>query len=726
MSNDKRVSESYQNLGGINVKSSPYITGPQQYLNLVNFDFQTPGSLTKRWGSTQYLTQSYTGAIQSLIEYNKLDGSSSIVFSVSGGIWAGATNGQLQGLSFTYEGPNPLFHSVNCNFIVARAGAFVGQTLHQTYQVFYGETAFLGNLADYQLLYQKAQLNTNKLSSVVLNDRMLFADGSFFHSFDGTTTAPLLPPYCGNAGYLGSAGFTTIGITIYGGAEGQGFEAGSNYYLYTSVKLKTGNDGPILPYGVLALSETSGTTLSASYATLVAYAGFARFPAHYASGISGINLYWANAGATAYSGFTFSVSYYYDPNSGALRANVPAWQVSTLNKCSVVGLTAVGFTIGDIGGQSMISYTVPVCFTSKVIEQVPFENNYITSFGTTTYIESNGTPQIRFLKAYPKYLEVYNNQLFVSGITLYPSGVYWSQIADPSLFDIESNFEVRTNDGDMVTALKAFQSNLMIFKTNSYHQLSGDDPTNFTLKQVSDEYGCLNHRATAIYDDYLLFLDRKGIVRHNGADQETISTPIQDVFDSMNFSSAKNTACMVHDKKRNQVLCGIPVNGATFNNLTVVYDYLTNAWTKYEGYNPSVFAVLQGNLSNRAIFYGGYSGNIFNFGASLFGDNGTAYTCLIKTRYLSEMGQSIEKQFRRLYLNVDPVVSSTSIFNIKMLTNYGSTIGFTATMYANPFQSRIDFGISSKSLAFELSNYSATDSVKIHGYVLEYRRQRDV
>jgi hypothetical protein len=33
------------------------------------------------------------------------------------------------------------------------------------------------------------------------------------------------------------------------------------------------------------------------------------------------------------------------------------------------------------------------------------------------------------------------------------------------------------------------------------------------------------------------------------------------------------------------------------------------------------------------------------------------------------MGQSIEKQFRRLYLNVDPVVSATSIFNIKMLTN---------------------------------------------------------
>jgi len=90
----------------------------------------------------------------------------------------------------------------------------------------------------------------------------------------------------------------------------------------------------------------------------------------------------------------------------------------------------------------------------------------------------------------------------------------------------------------------------------------------------------------------------------------------------MNYAAAKNVACMAHDKKRNQVLTAIPINGATYNNITVVYDYLVDAWTKYDGFNPSLFAVLTGNLSTRTLFYGGYTGNIYNFGASYFGDNG--------------------------------------------------------------------------------------------------------
>jgi len=70
---EKLKSESYQNLGGINLKASPFLTGPQEFLNLVNFDFQTPGSLTKDTAQLEYLTQSYTGSIQSLYEYNKLE-----------------------------------------------------------------------------------------------------------------------------------------------------------------------------------------------------------------------------------------------------------------------------------------------------------------------------------------------------------------------------------------------------------------------------------------------------------------------------------------------------------------------------------------------------------------------------------------------------------------------------------------------------------------------------
>jgi hypothetical protein len=49
---NKIKSESYNNLGGINTKVSPYLTGPQEFLDLENFDFTRPGSLTKSPGTT--------------------------------------------------------------------------------------------------------------------------------------------------------------------------------------------------------------------------------------------------------------------------------------------------------------------------------------------------------------------------------------------------------------------------------------------------------------------------------------------------------------------------------------------------------------------------------------------------------------------------------------------------------------------------------------------------
>ena len=51
----KLKSENYTNLGGVNVKISPYLTGDNEFLAIFNMDFTTPGSLTKVPGTTQYI-----------------------------------------------------------------------------------------------------------------------------------------------------------------------------------------------------------------------------------------------------------------------------------------------------------------------------------------------------------------------------------------------------------------------------------------------------------------------------------------------------------------------------------------------------------------------------------------------------------------------------------------------------------------------------------------------
>ena len=52
MSYNKLKVESYSNISGINSKTSGYVTGDKEFLDIQNFDFQVPGALSKRWGFT--------------------------------------------------------------------------------------------------------------------------------------------------------------------------------------------------------------------------------------------------------------------------------------------------------------------------------------------------------------------------------------------------------------------------------------------------------------------------------------------------------------------------------------------------------------------------------------------------------------------------------------------------------------------------------------------------
>jgi hypothetical protein len=182
---------------------------------------------------------------------------------------------------------------------------------------------------------------------------------------------------------------------------------------------------------------------------------------------------------------------------------------------------------------------------------------------------------------------------------------------------------------------------------------------------------------------------------------------------------------MVHDKLRNQILVALPINGATLNNITMVYDYVLNAWTKQDGYNPTAFARIQGRNNTKNVFYGTSSGLVNWFGSSFLSDNGTGFTCYFKTRFLHDLGESYQKQFRRLYLNID-APSATIGFHINFFQDYGSSVVKSVTMNCSQFQTRIDFGISAKALAYEMSSLQTSVPLRLHGFTVESRLQRRV
>lgn len=354
----------------------------------------------------------------------------------------------------------------------------------------------------------------------------------------------------------------------------------------------------------------------------------------------------------------------------------------------------------------------------------PSGTTTVTDIGwaQTAFIE---TDDFHFTLA-PKYLELYNNQLFMAGFSNALSTVVWSRIGEPEGIEPDFNAEFRTNDGDRVTGLKSYNGSIVVSKERSFHRITGDDPSNFLLTEISDQYGCISNRAMVVYNDTLLFLDRKGVVEFNGANIGIISTKIEPTFNSMNIDSARENAQAIHYRESNEVWFAIPTNGATMNNTVVVYDYLAQAWTTYTGNDISALFMARGRFSKDTPFYAGYTGFLANFGSSIASDLGRAITCVITPPYLSPRGQTNECQFRRFYLNVDPIMNAVDNISINLRTNFGSSIQATRTMSQAPFQNRIDFGLPGRSIQTEIIHSSATLPLTVFGMAISSRLQREV
>lgn len=335
-------------------------------------------------------------------------------------------------------------------------------------------------------------------------------------------------------------------------------------------------------------------------------------------------------------------------------------------------------------------------------------------------------PPYVYMTLAPRYIEIFNNSLVTAGFSQALSTFFASDVGEPEGNRPENFFEVRTNDGDRIYALKAYGGNLFVFKSRSYHVVSGDVPEEYSIKEVSAEFGCVSNRAVLVFEDFMLFLDPKGVAQFNGANTQIISTKVEPYFRRMNLQAAYDNAIALNYRQANQAWFHFPIDGATLNNFTVVYDYYVNQWTTFDNFQMSSANIIKRGLDFPTVFYGGYTGAVNYFDTSLLTDSGVAFTGVITTRNLEDLGNSVQKVWRRLYLDADP--TNGGVVECRFYPDYSSGASLIRSITLGAFQARIDYGISSKSIKIEMrfsSNASPT-KVKINGFSVDYREQRRV
>ncbi len=329
-------------------------------------------------------------------------------------------------------------------------------------------------------------------------------------------------------------------------------------------------------------------------------------------------------------------------------------------------------------------------------------------------------------------LEVFANTLFAVPYTTY-RGANSVLISTPLNPQNLVDKILLANGNFPLMGLRTFENSLLIGATQGIFRLTGTDIENFLVDTITTEYGFVSPKAIVTWKNVCWFLDVRGIVEYNGSSFNIVSDRIEPLIKRINLTSALQKAQAYYFKNRNEVWFSVPIDGATYNNAVLVYDIIMDQWTTFVGFQATALTTLfkGSNLYNFSItsgmYFGDVSGSMNYFSTSLLGDNGSGFTCLMQTRFLNDLGNSTEKQFRRLFLDSGPVPGSTQLINIEMYADHAtSLVSATASMYQGVYQSRIDFGVPAKAISYLITHYSSAEPFQINGYTSESRLQRKV
>lgn len=226
---------------------------------------------------------------------------------------------------------------------------------------------------------------------------------------------------------------------------------------------------------------------------------------------------------------------------------------------------------------------------------VVYDDNLYFGNAVESHYKWTGTAFTEYASA-PKgnIYEIFEDRLFISGVTSEPLSVYYSKTSDPTDFTVSSSAGgiLKPLGTDSVTNLKNYYGVLMIFKQDSIWKVTFqyDSVVNLfvpKLEQQSGTYGACSRKAVSWVENDLWFFTGLEVRALGFSDIQTgvfgvnktvLSEPIKETLKIIDQTNWGNIVTF-YNKRR--FYLGVPLQGSTVDTLFVCHTLYKNSWTKY-------------------------------------------------------------------------------------------------------------------------------------------------
>jgi len=199
-----------------------------------------------------------------------------------------------------------------------------------------------------------------------------------------------------------------------------------------------------------------------------------------------------------------------------------------------------------------------------------FNSKCYVSNGVDAYASWDGTTYTVFPSAPKgKYLRLFKDTMWVSGITGTPDRVYSSNPGDAETFGVASWVDIAHGDGDLVTALGTDGLYLIVFKRN--RTMTIYDPVTYANRVVDFEKGCESHFSVIQFENAIYFLSRRGICQYLGdSPSRYLSYKIDPIWDPAvtNLATLDTTFAYVFGQR---IGWAVPESGSSYPTFQIEY-----------------------------------------------------------------------------------------------------------------------------------------------------------
>lgn len=356
------------------------------------------------------------------------------------------------------------------------------------------------------------------------------------------------------------------------------------------------------------------------------------------------------------------------------------------------------------------------------------------------------------------YVAAHGNRVFMLDNTE-PSRLSGSALNNEADWTAAANafsFFVGDNDGSNCVALVPSIGELVILKGRRAYRLQGTSPSTYALTNLvptTGSVGAISRQAAFFALNDVWWLSTAGV--HNLATTQRfgdlresfVSEPIEPYFRSNTALTVSlhrlTTGVGVYDSQNNALLFAVDADDDGQNELILVYDIATKAWSAWPSYVgiASMWPVVNATNGLTEIWAGGYDGHVrvLNRDVSTNAIDG-------HLKHISCLGTpGLEKTLRHLFIyakeegDVNLTVTVTADFGLSggvastvSLLGNSHTLGVNWVLGVDPLGSqgqivrRLDLGVTGEYFEIAFRNQEAGESFTIYGYEAMSRPRRVV